>query len=120
MNETALANLVLRELRVFERGQPTNGEYIQTAIDEYQAYYAELKNRNLAFWDQATIPVEAGRYVAVLVANRLSNEFGKNQRFRERLAYDADGRGNHQSAMQMLTTVSLQSDARSDEEPEDF
>ena len=120
MNQNKLAELVLRELKVFERGQPINGEYIEVAKEEYVATLDYLRERRALFWDVDNIPNGAGRFVAVIVADRLANEFGKSLDFQTVLAQRADGRGNHMSAMSKLRELSEISIAQTSSGVKDF
>lgn len=121
MTKTELADKALRVLRIFERGQPTSGEYIETVISEYDELYDELALTRRSFWDIDDIPRSAARHVALLLAHRLGRDFGKNTQFRTEIAFEADGQNNHMSAMARLKALSdEQDDPTTDTEDVDF
>ncbi len=120
MTQDKLAQLVLRELLVYERGQPISGEYVEAVKEEYLAVLDYLKDRRALFWDVNEIPDGAGRYVAVIIADRLANEFGKSLQFQATLAERADGRGSHKSAMAHLRELAEKSKNSTNSEVTDF
>lgn len=74
---TDLAEAVLKRLGVLAAGDTASAEDANDVKDYYADEFETLQTRDIAFWDQATIPVSVFRPLTDYIAGKMAPDFGQ-------------------------------------------
>lgn len=102
MTPTELANMVMDKLGVNAPGEELSADDLGKANLAYKNVYAWMRRKRLATFPESDINETVSDDVALLVANRLSLDYGLSPQKRQEINFAALGRGNPFSAVQNL------------------